>query len=96
MCCLFLCGRSNMDLRTKQACEINYIDIRHIVRHLTTCFPDPFEALYQITSPPLPTRPRTQRDALTDLAKGKPLLKREALTKIKLSLSLPSLLTLFK
>ena len=22
MCCLFLCGRSNMDLRTKQACEI--------------------------------------------------------------------------
>ena len=22
VCCLFLCGRSNLDLRTKQACEI--------------------------------------------------------------------------
>ena len=25
--------------------DINYIDIRHIVRHLSTCFRDPFEAL---------------------------------------------------
>ena len=57
----------------KEGNSFNYIDIRHIVRHLSMCFRDPFEALkrglisnYLLTPPPLKW-PETQREALTDL-----------------------------
>ena len=81
MCCLFLCGRSDMDLRTKQACEI-YVTLT-MEWSQPTC--DPFKALKPgLISNYLPTPLHMVGDTegspdwLGLALKGNPLLKREA------------------
>ena len=104
MCCQFLCcrcSRSNMDLRTKQACEIYVTFTMEWSQPRTFWYVPGIQPGLISNYLPTPSHMAGDTEGSPDwlglALKANPLLKIEAaLSKIKLPLSLLSLLTLFE